>query len=159
MNDMEKRINSIIMREIGLEVGSCNRIYDQDTGAQLQIDGMGIVQPGSYCGHQDVVFDPYNDKKMMSKLFCYFAQKQADETGVGVTAFYNVGRGQDMHVECRLSNNEILKSRPYYRDSLKYTDLIMQMNGDQPEDLSEFDQLPDNKNGVKRRNSNRGGKK
>lgn len=156
MNDMEKKINGIIMREVGLEVGAYNKIYDQDTGAQIQINGMNVVQPGSYCGHQDVEFDPYNDKKMMSKVFSYFAEKQAEETGVGVVAFYNVGRGQDCHIECRLSNNEVIKSRPYARDSLKYTDLIMQLNGDQPEDLSEYDQLPDRKT-VKGRN--RGGKK
>lgn len=145
MNNMEKEINTIIMREIGLEVGSCDRIYDQDTGAEIRINGMNVIQPSGYCGQQDIGFDPYNNRKMMNYLFSYFTQKHADETGVEVTAFYNVGSGPDTCIECRLSNNEVIRSRPYVRDSLKYTDLIMQLNGDQSEDLSEYDKLPDKK--------------
>ena len=37
-----------------------------------------------------------------------------------------------------MADNEIIKSKPYQRDSLKYLDIIMQINGGR-EDLSSYD--------------------
>ena len=60
--------------------------------------------------------------------------KQTDETGVEVTAYYNV----DNCIECRMADNTIIKSDAYQRDSLKYLDIIMQINGGK-EDLKPYD--------------------
>lgn len=134
MNDTDKNVNMLFMREIGLEVRKGQRIYDQDTGLPVTINGMSIVAPGFYGGRRSIEFDPYNNRKLMGQLFGYFMDKQSDETGVEVTAYYNV----DNHIECRMADNEIIKSKPYQRDSLKYLDIIMQINGGR-EDLSSYD--------------------
>lgn len=146
MTSKDLEINRIIMHEIGLEVDSAQRIIDQDTGAAIRIDGMDVVAPGCV-GRQVVEFDPFNNKKMMSQLFSYFASKQADETGVGVSTYYGVGHGEEGKIECKMEDNTVFTSKPYMRDSLKLTDIIMQMNGGGSEDLSKYDGFPNK--GVK----------
>lgn len=138
MTEMEREINTLIMQEIGLEVGRNQRIYDQDTGDALRINGMDIVAPGCYGGKQAIEFDPYNNRKMMGQLFGHFLEKYSDETGVDVLSYYNVDSGSDVKVECRMSDDTIVSSKPYGRDSLKYTDIIMQLNGGES-DLTKYD--------------------
>ena len=55
-------------------------------------------------------------------------------------------------VECRLSDNQIIRSGAYSKDSLRYADLIMRLNGRDDVDLSEYD-MSINKpiTGVKRK--------
>ena len=149
MTEMEKEINTIIMQEIGLEVGKNNIICDQDTGDALKINGMDIVAPGCYGGKQSIEFDPYNNRKMMGQLFGHFLGKYSDETGVDVLSYYNVDSGVDMKVECRMSNDSIVSSKSYGRDSLKYTDIIMQLNGGEA-DLSKYD-IPQTKETIRRK--------
>lgn len=143
MNINDKEINTLIMQEIGLEVGPRQRVYDQDTGAAIRINGMDIVAPGCNGGRQAVEFDPYNNRKMMGQLFSHFLEKYAEETDVDCQTFYNVDSGTNGKVQCRLSDNTILTSKPYQRDSLKYMDIIMQLNGDASPDLEKYDVLPD----------------
>ena len=152
MNNSDIEINNLIMREIGLEVGPRNRIYDQDTGMEIRINGMDVVAPGCYGGRQSIEFDPYNNKKMMNQFFSYFLDKRSEETDIDVLAYYNVGNGEKSQVECRMSNNEKISSGKYIRDSLKYTDLMIQLNGDVPQDLSKYDS-PIEYNTVKKRSS------
>lgn len=139
-NDLE--INTLIMQEIGLEIGPRKRIFDQDTGMEIKINGMDVVAPGCYAGRQSIEFDPHNNKKMMSHLFGYFLEKRAEETDIDVLTYYNVDNGNQGHVECKLSNNEVVSSGNYIKDSLKYTDIMIQLNGDTPPDLSKYDAQP-----------------
>lgn len=145
MTEIEKKANMLIMEEIGLEIRKGQRIYDQDTGLPVKINGMDIVAPGCLTGRKSVEFDPYNNRKMMGQLFGYFMDKQSDETGVEVTTYYNV----DDRVECRMSDNEVIKSSSYKKDSLKYLDIIMQINGGK-QDLSIYD-IKDEKPTVKKK--------
>lgn len=149
MTEMEREINTLIMQEIGLEVGRNQRIYDQDTGDALRINGMDIVAPGCYGGKQAIEFDPYNNRKMMGQLFGHFLEKYSDETGVDVLSYYNVDSGSDVKVECRMSDDTIVSSKPYGRDSLKYTDIIMQLNGGES-DLTKYD-IPQAKETIKKK--------
>lgn len=143
MNATDKEINTLIMQEIGLEVGSRQRIYDQDTGAVIKINGMDVVAPGSYCGNKAMEFDPHNNRKMMSQLFGLFLEKYSEETDIDVLIYYNVDDvDSKSKIECVLSNNEVITSKPYTRDSLKYTDIIMQLNGGDAGDLTKYDTIP-----------------
>lgn len=137
MDAKEMAINNIIMQEIGLEVGPRKRLFDQDTGAAIRINDMDVVAPGCYGGKRAIEFDPYNNRKMMNQLFAYFMEKQAEETGNELVTYYNIGD----RIECRMRDNRLIRSRPYIRDSLKYADIIIQLNGGSTEELSAYDQL------------------
>lgn len=157
MNPMDKEINTLIMQEIGLEIGPKSQIVDQDTGLAIRINGADVVAPDCYYGRRgdgtskSMEFDPYNNRKLMNSLFSYFTEKQENETGVGVLAFYNVDNKEGGHVECRMTDNEVLTSASYQRDSLKYVDLIMQMNGEENPDLKKYDILPEPKSTIKKK--------
>lgn len=139
MNQKDLEINNLIMQEIGLEIGIGNKIVDQDTGAVLAFKGMTVIAPGTY-SHNAIEFDPYNNKKMMSNLFGYFLDKHSEESDVDVLAYYNVDH--DSHkssIECKLSDQTRIKSKPYTRDSLKYADIIIQLNGGVAPDFDQYD--------------------
>lgn len=131
MNKIDKEINEIIMNEMGLDIGLESRIYDQDTMRPIEINGMKVMAPGVYGGKQSVEFDPYNSVKQMSYLFGYYTKKFAEENGKEVIASYEINtEDKKGKIECRFDDNETISSEAYYRDSLKYTDMIMKMNGD-----------------------------
>lgn len=132
-------INNLIMREIGLEVGTGHRIIDQDTGVAMTFGGRELVAPGVYGGRNAIEFDPYNNKRMMNKLFGYFLEKHAEESDVEVMTYYNVDKGDAGAVECKMTDNTTITSGAYVRDSLKYADIIIQLNGDPSPNLAEYD--------------------
>ena len=142
MNDFDKEINIRIMQELGYEPNRHRQLVDQDSGSPIVINGMPVMAPGYYGGRNSIEFDPYNNKKMMNQVFGHFLEKYADENGVNVSTFYNIdstdGTGR---VECKFSDNQTITSGAYSRDSLKYVDIIMQLNGDPSgeEDLRKFD--------------------
>lgn len=147
MTDNEKKINDIIMQEIGLGVGPAKKIYDQDTGMILQVNGLDLVAPGYYRDKRTIEFDPYNNRKMMNYLFGHFIQKYYDETDIEMIAFYNMD-GNDPNlgkIKCTMSDNSNITSREYQRDSLKYTDIIIQLNGGDSGYLKEYDTPVENK--------------
>lgn len=157
MESNDREINKLIMREIGLEIGPENRITDQDTGLQIKLEGIDLVAPGCYDGPQTIEFDPYNNRKMMVQLFSYFADKQRNETGIGILGFYNGSNTNNNSLSCRLTNDRIIESKPYRKESLKYTDLIMKINndGEEVDDLSKYDIIPTNKS-IKRKSNKKG---
>ena len=142
MNDFDKEINIRIMQELGYEPNRHRQLVDQDSGSPIVINGMPVMAPGYYGGRNSVEFDPYNNKKMMNQVFGHFLEKYADENGVNVSTFYNIdGTDGTGRVECKFSDNQTITSGAYSRDSLKYVDIIMQLNGDPSgeEDLRKFD--------------------
>jgi len=160
MNAKDKEINLAIMREIGLDIGPDNRVYDQDSGMAIRIDGADIMAPGAAYGRSTAEFDPFNNRKMMNQLFGFFLEKHADETGVDCNSFYLInkkaGAGQ---VECKFSDSTVLTSGVYGGDSLKYADIIMQLNDSEGTvDLSEYDYPPEN-TGVKSKGVTKNGRK
>lgn len=138
MNQKDLEINNLIMQEIGLEIGIGNKIIDQDTGAALAFKGMTVIAPGCF-SHNAIEFDPHNNKKMMSNLFGYFLDKHSEESDVDVLAYYNVDHGNKSAIECKLSNQTCITSKPYTRDSLKYADIIIQLNGGTAPDFDQYD--------------------
>ena len=140
MDQLSLKFNKMIMEEVGLEIGERQRLYDQDTGCLVQLEGKDLVAPGAASGKEAQEFDPYNSTRMMSQIFGYYAKKLADsgeapEYGV----VYNVDCGKGMsRVEIK-NDEEKLSSKAYQRDQCKYADLILQINGDENPDLKEFD--------------------
>ena len=142
MNDFDKEINIRIMQELGYEPNRHKQLVDQDSGSPIVINGMPVMTPGYYGGRNSIEFDPYNNKKMMNQVFGHFLEKYSDETGTNVSTFYNIdGTDGTGRVECKFSDNQTITSGAYARDSLKYVDIIMQLNGDPSgeEDLRKFD--------------------
>ena len=139
MNKKDLEINNLIMQEIGLEIGIGNKIVDQDTGAALAFKGMSVIAPGTY-SHNAIEFDPHNNKKMMSNLFGYFLDKHSEESDVDVLAYYNVdAENNKSSIECKLSDQTKITSKAYTRDSLKYADIIIQLNGGTAPDFDQYD--------------------
>ena len=148
MNNIDKDVNTLIMREVGLEVGPGGRICDQDSGMPIKIYGMEVVAQGVYAGKQAIEFDPYNNRRMMGYIFNYFIDKQYEETGVEVIAYYNKDDNPSGgKIECKLDDNTVLTSAQYTRDTLKYTDIIMRLNGENNPNLEQYD-LPMTKETV-----------
>lgn len=154
MDNKDKEINMLIMQEMGLEIGRRNRIFDQDTGLELKINGMDVIAPGCQ-ERQAIEFDPYNNRKMMNQLFGAFLEKHYDETGIDVVTYFDIpNTDNSSSVRCRMSDNSTITSKPYKRDSLRYTDLIIQMNGGQVEGLDEYDVIKQ-QSAVKKQTSTR----
>lgn len=141
MNELDKEINSLIMREVGFEIGPGNKIYDQDTGMPVRINGMDVIAPGGYVNRQrSMEFDPYNNIRMMNYVFNYYIGKQSEESGSEVVTYYNKEDSIDGgKIECRMDDNSLITSNKYKRDTLKYTDIIMQLNGEDNPDLARYD--------------------
>ncbi len=152
MTELDREINDTIMREIGLEPNNKNQICDQDTGAVLRINDMNVIKAGCYGGRNTVEFDPHNNRKMMTDLFGYFLNKYEEETGRSALSYYNIDDKKGNKVELKLEDESTITSHAYKRDSLKYADIIMQLNGEDKDniDLSKYDiDIP--KGGIKRR--------
>ena len=142
MNELDKEVNTIIMQEIGLDIGNGGKLYDQDTSMEIKINGMNVMAPGLYGGRQSIEFDPHNNRKMMSQLFGYFVNKYSEETDIDVLTYYNVDNRDKLNtgkVECKMSNDQTITSDSYQRDSLKYADIIIQLNGGDPSCLKKYD--------------------
>ena len=140
MNDFDKEVNTLIMREVGFEVGPGRRIYDQDSGMPIKINGMEVVAPGSYSNRQFVEFDPYNNRRLMGHVFNYYINKQYEESGREVLTYYNKDdTPAGGKVECRLDDNTIITSNQYTRDTLKYVDIMMRLNGEENPNLEQYD--------------------
>ena len=154
-----KDVNKIIMDEIGLEVTRHGMIRDQDTGSNISINGHPLVAQ-NLGGKGKAEFDPYNDRKMMVALFNHFLTKVEEDEDKSVVVYYDVNSEQANkgRVECKMSDNTVISSGEYQRDSLKYLDIIMQMNGEETPNLKEFD-VPQVKESVKRRTTTKGIKK
>lgn len=150
MNNINKEINTLIMQEIGLDIGPGNRIFDQDTGMEIKINGMDVIAPGCYCDDKSIEFDPYNNRRLMGQLFSHFLDKYSNETDLDVLTYYNVDSDNKSRVECLFSDNSTVSSKSYNKDSLKYTDIIIQLNGGEANDLNKYDLLEE-KESIKRR--------
>ena len=146
MNAEDKKINSIIMNELGFEPTENGFIRDQDTGNDIKINGVTLVAPGLGANrkNKEMEFDPYNNKKMMGQLFGYFLDKVSDESDEEIVSFYDINTNTDKSkIECKKSDNSTITSGEYKKDSLKYVDIIMRLNGEtNPEDyLREYDKV------------------
>lgn len=124
-----------IMQEIGLDIDDNNHIIDQDTGVALQFKGKQLKYINNKkcrLERNEIPFDPVCDAKLMNNLFAYYINKINAEDGRYVNIYYSVQdknskKGSIILKEER--DNITMQSNSYYNDSLKYMDLILQLNG------------------------------
>ena len=154
MTELDKEINIKIMNEIGLDAEPNGQIIDLDTGDCISINGMKLVAPGYVPNGREktIEFDPHNNRKLMNNLFGYFLNKIADEDDINVLAFYAKNNKNGDCIECKMSDNTSITSGYYKRDSLKYTDVIIQLNGGNcGDELKKYDIPPANSSVKKKK--------
>ena len=141
----------MFMSEIGLEKHpdpNAVNIVDQDTGNALMIGNKYIIYPGCRSDRNSIVFDPVNNWKVLNYIFMYFLHKWSEENDIYVSSYYyleNNSWDKPNAIEIKLDNNgkvNKIKSRMYYKDCLRYLDIIMQLNGEMASsvDLSSYDE-------------------
>lgn len=143
MNELDLKINSRLMEEMGFEEGDRRRVIDQDSGIQYTIKGKDIVSPGNQGGKQSIEFDPVNNVRMMNYLFGEFVNKLEEEESIPpVSTYYTMLDERDssrVKAKILMDDNKILESKPYRNETIAYADLVLQLNGEENVDLSEYD--------------------
>lgn len=137
--DTALKIAELFMKEIGLERHAEGiNIVDQDTGVALQMSNKFLIYPGIECPDKrmTISFDPACSWKILNMIFSYFLKKFSEENDEYVSLFYNYnGAGNKDQIAVKLSNEKIYKSHPYYKECLRYLDIIMQLNGERYSDI------------------------
>lgn len=144
IDDKTLEIIKMFMSEIGLEKHpdpNAVNLVDQDTGNALVFGNKFIIYPGSRSDRNSIVFDPVNNWKILNYIFMYFLRKYSDENDIYVSAYYYLNNAEYDAIEVKLEDNTKIKSKQYYRDCLRYLDIIMQLNGEKASsvDLSIYD--------------------
>ena len=143
MNNTEFAVK--IMQEVGLEINSDNYVIDQDTGDKLNFKGRNVkfnANGNVPLSREDILFDPLDNQTMMSQIFSYFTNKLDEQDGRYINVIYSTqpDRYSKGTVSCK-ENGRIIQSNEYYKDSLKYANLITKLNGAE-EDFSDLDAAP-----------------
>ena len=125
----------MLMCHLGLECGPDGTIYfidDDDMMVNLYIDGLkciypfirtdGVIRP---IQKGEIEFNVYfNSKLMMSVLEWYCIERNYLITMQKITN----GRPDTIgHIEVEFANGVVYKSDAYYKDSLKFIDILMKL--------------------------------
>ncbi len=148
-------INKLFLQEIGLDVTKDGHIIDQDTFNTIQIKktdtvlkGFGEINKGS------IELDPAKNSKHAKILFDYYINKLADNDEIEAFSSYNSYITDEEKakgiIECKTSDNEVMKSGEYVNESLRYLDTIMQLNGDPTPDISKYDRTKEEFDKIRR---------
>lgn len=147
-------INKIIMQEIGLGVDNYQKIIDQDTRETLLFKEKNMKyssQNNVLIGRNDMIFDPINNRFLMMSLFDHFATKIEEEDGKYISIYYDVNGENGSALEA-VVDGEKITSDYYNNDSLKYLDIIMQLNDAENISLKQYDkEIPQDKGKKKTR--------
>lgn len=150
------QFGELFMEEMGLYIDPYGRVVDQQTDSLLQVKGKCLRFPldGSVrLSKGEMEFDPLNNQTLANNLFGFYIQNRLSDNGnVYVSNYCTVASPDDKDkgiLEVKTETGTI-KSGEYYRDSLKYADMMMRMNGTPNIDLSAFDQKPQPKKPAKR---------
>lgn len=138
---MQDHINKIIMNEIGLGVDDHQKVIDQDTREILKFKDKNIKyssQNSVVLTKNDILFDPFEAKNLMNCLFDHFTKKIEQEDSKYVARYYDLSSEDGTALEA-IVNGEKVTSDYYNNDSLKYLDVIMQLNGSDDINLKQYD--------------------
>lgn len=131
LNDIS--FEQLLLDEIGLQIYD-GKILDQDTMEYLSNHGHNMT-------YQDITnIYIHKDVKSMNALFMYFCNKISKEQNIYVDVVYykQVKNSRNSPLAVRANGKELI-SKIYENESLKYLDLICQLNGAEDVDLSRFD--------------------
>lgn len=132
--------NDLVLDEIGLEFHN-DFLIDQDSRNQLVFNSRYIIPNSSQLWDKGYyVFNPYKDLKFMNFLFDYFTKKILNEQNIYIDVVYYkpVKNSHNYPLAVRANGREYI-SKVYNVESLKYLDMICQLNGGTNVDLSRFD--------------------
>ncbi len=153
-------LNSIVLREIGLDLDHQYNIVDQDTGVQLQINGKLIkyyfgseISPDSNI-NGDKIFDAVRDSYLMNFLVAYYIEKVKEEyPELYIYSYHSINDKHSPRTALEFKGNLNVRTRFYYNDCLKYIEGLYRLTGCDI-DLTEYDMMIaeyDSINGVKRK--------
>lgn len=137
--------NEFVMEEIGLEVSDYDKhIADQDTSLPITCNGKFLTTKTREEGirSNEVLFDPIHNAKQMQLLFGYYTNKLAAENdgALYVDTLYAKKENEKGFSSLAIKvNRQEIASKPYCNESVKYADLICQLNGEKNVDLSVYD--------------------
>lgn len=139
--EQELFLNKKIMEEMGLDVVD-KKVIDQDFGTFVQFKGKFLSAPQFNHMRGCINFDPYNSTILMNHLFGLFAKKYEYDTGNSIQFTYQKEYGNEgSSLVVILSNQIQIESFVYKRNTLRYIDIIMKLNGDEHPEvfLKQFD--------------------
>lgn len=128
--------NDLVLNEIGLEFQN-GVLIDQDTRANILFNQKFVTEDW----YKDCyIFNPLKDSKFMNFLFDYFTKKIMSEQNIYIDVVYYkpVKNSHNYPLAVRANGREYI-SKVYRAESLKYLDLICQLNGGTDVDLSRYD--------------------
>lgn len=127
----------LVLDEIGLEFSQNNQLIDQDTRNIIMISSKPITREATGYGYK---FDPLRNPKLMGFLFSYFANKLLSEQYIYIDVVYykTIKNSRNSPLAVKADGTEYV-SKVYSLESLKYLDLICQLNGGTDVDLSRYD--------------------
>lgn len=148
-------INKLFLQEVGLDVTEDGHIVDQDTFNTIQIKKTDTVFKGYGDQHKgSIELDPAKNSKHAKILFDYYVNKLADNDEIEAFSSYNSYITDEEKakgiIECKSSNNEIMKSGEYVNESLRYLDTIMRLNGDDDPDITKLDRTKEEFDKIRR---------
>lgn len=147
--DLANKFTEQLMNEIGLEIGECGTVVDQDTGLSLQFNGKtlkyshGDQPPRVHLS--DSLLNPIGDLKQAKNLFSYYLRKEElEQTERTPGMFFSVPQQEEkccVVLQYTDENGALheFQSKAYNNESVCYADLIMQYNGEENVNLEEFD--------------------
>lgn len=137
---MHNPVNKMLLDEIGLTVDANHRVIDQDTRQPVIIKDRYLKYSAYNSvpvhGRQEQVFDPCSNRGQMGFLFEYYVAK-LDSEGEPIDMYYETQNGEAIEVK---REGECLESGIYNNETLKFVDVIMQLNQSSSiEELHKYD--------------------
>lgn len=132
-----------VMQELGLETTPDGKCYDPETGTVLSYKDkpLKFANENTFVRKGEALFDPLSNPNMMNQLFSYYTTRLNEEDGRYIELYYQDSGSKDSSkgvIKCR-EGQTIHSSGEFYNDSVKYADLIAELNGDIGKDFSKFD--------------------
>lgn len=127
----------LLLDEIGLEI-HFDKIIDQDTRKVVDIPFMPYQTVLTIKHIDSLIKNP----KAVNALFNYFLQKIMIEQNIYIDVVYykQLKNSRNLPLAIKANGKEFI-SRIYNNESLRYLDLICQLNGGTDVDLSRFDNI------------------
>ena len=109
--------------------------YDTDEAQHIVIDGMFCIYPfgDRELARNEILFDVYNNTRLMSTMLAIYISNKG--WGIDIQKITNNRPDRLGHLEILFSNGVTWSSNAYRKDSLKYLDMIMKLQGALPPDF------------------------
>lgn len=147
MNSNSSLLIYKLIREMGLDITDNNIVIDQDfknvlyfNNRVLKYNYMVSIR-NQIDINTEIYFDPLNNKSLMNFLFVYYLRKLSILDNYHVSAYYTVDSMVDYNKKAIETKNglNVIRSNYYYKDTLRYIDMILRLSGEPIINLSQYD--------------------